>query len=34
VAPSSAFPAKFLFWIIWVEKLDHLAIGPMFIFGP
>jgi hypothetical protein len=33
--PFHAFPAKFHFWIIWVEGLGHLVYGPMpFIFWP
>jgi hypothetical protein len=40
VAPASwrfhvPFPPSHLFWIIWAERLGHLAIGPMlFIFWP
>jgi hypothetical protein len=33
--PWGVFSAKFPFWIEWVGRLGHLAIGPMpFIFGP
>jgi hypothetical protein len=35
LSPLGSFPAKLSFWIIWVERLGHLVIGPIpLIFGP